>query len=76
MKVACLQMDMLLAKPEENFSHAAELVKQAMEAQPDVLVLPETWNTGFFPKKICRLCATGTALRSSRYSVLWLLSIR
>ena len=51
MKVACLQMDMLLAKPEENFSHAAKLVKQAMEAQPDVLVLPETWNTGFFPRE-------------------------
>lgn len=51
MKVACLQMDMLLAKPEENFSHAAKLVKQAMDAQPDVLVLPETWNTGFFPRE-------------------------
>lgn len=51
MKVACLQMDMLLAKPEENFSHAAELVKQAMENKPDVLVLPETWNTGFFPRE-------------------------
>ena len=51
MKVACLQMDMLLAKPEENFSHAAELVKQAMKDKPDVLVLPETWNTGFFPRE-------------------------
>ena len=51
MKVACLQMDMLLAKPEENFSHAAELVKRAMKDKPDVLVLPETWNTGFFPKE-------------------------
>lgn len=51
MKVACLQMDMLLAKPEENFSHAAELVKRAMENKPDVLVLPETWNTGFFPRE-------------------------
>lgn len=51
MKVACLQMDMLLAKPEENFSHAAELVKRAMKDKPDVLVLPETWNTGFFPRE-------------------------
>ena len=51
MKVACLQMDMLLAKPEENFSHAAKLVKQAMKDKPDVLVLPETWNTGFFPRE-------------------------
>ena len=51
MKVACLQMDMLLAKPEENFSHAAELVKRAVKDKPDVLVLPETWNTGFFPRE-------------------------
>lgn len=51
MKVACLQMDMLLAKPEANFSHAAQLVAKAMEDRPDVLVLPETWNTGFFPKE-------------------------
>ena len=51
MKVACLQMDMLLAKPEENFSHPAELVKRAMKDKPDVLVLPETWNTGFFPRE-------------------------
>ena len=56
MKVACLQMDMLLAKPEENFSHAAQLVAKAMEESPDVLVLPETWNTGFFPKENLEDC--------------------
>lgn len=51
MKVACLQMDMLLGRPQENFPHAAELVAKAMADRPDVLVLPETWNTGFFPKE-------------------------
>ena len=51
MKVACLQMNMVLAAPEENFAHAAQLVEQAMQDAPDVLVLPETWNTGFFPKE-------------------------
>lgn len=51
MKVTCLQMDMILAAPEENFSHAAQLIEAAMEGSPDVLVLPETWNTGFFPKE-------------------------
>lgn len=50
MKVTCLQMDMKLGCPDENFAHAAQLMEQAMEQQPDVLVLPETWNTGFFPK--------------------------
>lgn len=57
MKVTCIQMDMLFAQPEENFSKAARLIEQAMAEQPDVLVLPETWNTGFFPKDdLAALC--------------------
>lgn len=51
MKVTCLQMDMKLGCVEENFRHAEELITQAMPDAPDVLVLPETWNTGFFPKE-------------------------
>ena len=51
MKVACLQMDMKLGCPDENFAKAEQMIRQAMSEQPDVLVLPETWNTGFFPKE-------------------------
>ena len=59
MKVTCIQMDMLLGQPEENFVHAQQLIRQAMEEKPDVLVLPETWNTGFFPKEnLHSLCDT------------------
>ncbi len=50
MKVACLQMDVLPSQPDANFSHAAELIAQAMEAQPDVLVLPESWDISFLPR--------------------------
>ncbi|MCQ2476922.1 MAG: carbon-nitrogen family hydrolase [Clostridia bacterium] len=50
MKVSCLQMNMKLGCPEENFAHAEQLICNAMKDNPDVLVLPETWNTGFFPK--------------------------
>lgn len=50
MKVSCLQMNMTFSAPDENFAHAAQLIEKAMKDQPDVLVLPETWNTGFFPK--------------------------
>lgn len=50
MKIACLQMDMRFASPDENFAHAAELI-EAAAAESDVLVLPETWNTGFFPRE-------------------------
>lgn len=51
MKVTCIQMDTPFRQPEQNFAHAEELIRQAVEAQPDVIVLPETWNTGFFPKE-------------------------
>ena len=51
MKVTCLQMNMKLGCPEENFAHAEQLICNAMKDNPDVLVLPETWNTGFFPKE-------------------------
>ena len=51
MKTACIQMDMLFAQPEENFAKAKRLIREAMAGGPDVVVLPETWNTGFFPKE-------------------------
>jgi predicted amidohydrolase len=51
MKISCIQMDMKFGCPEENFTHAVALAEQAMAEQPDVLVFPETWNTGFFPKE-------------------------
>lgn len=50
MKVSCLQMNMEFGNPSKNFAHAKQLICEAMKENPDVLVLPETWNTGFFPK--------------------------
>ena len=51
MKIACVQMDMAFAAPEVNFPKARELVRRAAETGADVMVLPETWNVGFFPKE-------------------------
>ena len=57
MKTACIQMDMLFAQPEENFAKAKRLIREAMASGPDVVVLPETWNTGFFPREdLASLC--------------------
>ena len=50
MKVSCLQMNMEPGKPDLNFNHAKQLICDAVKEETDVLVLPETWNTGFFPK--------------------------
>ena len=49
MKVACAQMDMAFAKPDENFEKAQALVREAASKGADTILLPETWNTGFFP---------------------------
>ncbi|MBR7092345.1 MAG: carbon-nitrogen family hydrolase [Clostridia bacterium] len=51
MKLSLLQMNMALGRPEENFRAAEQLILQAAQRNPDVLVLPETWNTGFFPRE-------------------------
>ena len=47
-KIAFIQMQAVLAGVETNYRHAEELMEQAMEGNPDILVLPETWNTGFY----------------------------
>ena len=53
MKISCIQMDMRLGEADGNFARAQELVRAAAEKErPDVAVLPETWNTGFFPKDL------------------------
>ncbi len=57
MKVACIQMDMVFCDPAENFRRVAQHIENAMAQAPDVIVLPELWNTGFFPKEnLCALC--------------------
>ena len=63
MKITCIQMDMALGKPDENFSRAKKLIAEAAAKQPDVLVLPETWNTGFFPRENLAALSEGSCQR-------------
>ena len=54
-------MDMLFARPDENFAKAKKLIERAVkESAPDTVVLPETWNTGFFPRENLEAFATET----------------
>ena len=50
MKVSCIQMNMVFSDPDGNFDRAEQLIARAAE-KSDVLVLPETWNAGFFPRE-------------------------
>lgn len=49
MKIALLQMDIVLRSPEENCGRIEKMLIDAMQESPDVIVLPEMWNIGFFP---------------------------
>ena len=51
-KISCIQMNVRAGQPEENFSRAEALLKRAAKRNPDVILLPELWNTGFAPGKI------------------------
>ena len=50
-KISLIQMDVAFADPARNYQRAVELMQQAMQDKPDILVFPETLNVGFFPKE-------------------------
>lgn len=52
MKISCIQMNVRAGSPDENYSRAEWLMKKAAKSKPDVMILPELWNTGFAPEKI------------------------
>ncbi len=71
MKIAAIQMDMAFACPEENFKKAEALVRRAAAGAPDVILLPETWNVGFYPREDLRgLADDGAAGTKALFSAL------
>jgi len=51
-KILCIQMNVRAGQPDINFSRAEALIRKAAKRKPDVILLPELWNTGFAPGKI------------------------
>ncbi len=50
MKVSSIQLDMRFCGIEYNYEHAEKLIRETKKKEdPDVIVLPETWTTGFYP---------------------------
>lgn len=47
LRVSLVQMHVDAGKPDANFARAAERLEQAASAGPDLIVLPEMWNTGY-----------------------------
>ncbi|MCJ8014311.1 carbon-nitrogen family hydrolase [Paenibacillus sp. KQZ6P-2] len=52
--VALIQADIEIGSPQANKAHLEELMEQAVQQnpKPDLLVLPEMWNTGYALEQI------------------------
>lgn len=55
LKIAVIQMDVALGEPDDNLKKMEKLVRDAAQNKPDVIILPETWNTGYFPLNVAEL---------------------
>ncbi|PGY10981.1 carbon-nitrogen family hydrolase [Bacillus sp. AFS031507] len=47
LKISCLQMDIVFGNPNKNYQTAERLIEKALIEQPDIIVLPELWTTGY-----------------------------
>lgn len=71
MKVSVIQMNMRSLESAANFDRAEALIRRAAEGAPDVIVLPETWNTGFMPAgDLAAACDENTSAVRTRFSPL------
>ena len=50
-RLTIIQMDVHVNDVEYNYTRVQELLSQSLSENPDIIVLPETWNTGFYPSK-------------------------
>jgi len=55
MKVAIVQMDVVLGQPELNLKKAEAMVRKAALEKPDVILLPEMWNTSYDLKRVSEI---------------------
>lgn len=65
MRVSALQLPIVIGDREKNTETLRRMTAEAMKAQPDVLVLPELWDIGFFPRPLADFTdAEGGAARA------------
>ncbi|CAM3896205.1 carbon-nitrogen family hydrolase [Cohnella lubricantis] len=57
LRLALVQMDVHAGDPEDNFARLEQLLEEAVAAEPkpDVIVVPEMWNTGYALDRIQEL---------------------
>lgn len=55
--ISLVQTEVFAGEPERNFAHTAEMLEKAVQKdnKPDILLLPEMWNTGYALDRIHEL---------------------
>ena len=61
LRISLIQIDVRIGLPDDNFAAVAERLEEAVRQspRPDVLVLPEMWNTGYALERIRELADPG-----------------
>ena len=52
MKVSLVQCELKMGDVDTNFKNIEDKIKESMVYNPDVIVLPEMWNTSFIPTNV------------------------
>jgi len=55
MRLSLIQADIIYGEPRANFEHLKTLIEKAAEEKPDVIVLPEMWNTSYALKTVASI---------------------
>lgn len=71
MKVSCIQLQMKFCDVQHNFDRVRELIHNTVKKEKsDVVVLPETWSTGYYPKDLMSFCEADGAQSKRTFSLL------
>lgn len=71
MKVSCIQPDLRFRDVQSNFALVAELIHDTVKKEEsDVVVLPETWSTGYCPREIMSFCEADGEQSKRTFSLL------
>ena len=46
-KITCLQLDIAFGNPTKNRKYIEQKMTEALKENPDILVLPELWDTAY-----------------------------
>lgn len=52
MKIAAIQLDVVLGQVETNYAAVEKAIGEAAHTGADIVVLPEMWNTSFYPTNV------------------------